>query len=326
MPTIQGVPAWKWLITHVGLDFLAVGLFAAILLILTVSYGGRLHLVEGSVLLPTVILLVIVAVNVAGRGRRFLAGNSDERRAVGKQALRSIRDWSPLIVLVLVYENLRGLTGLIRKDNIDATLHALDVAWFGVEPTVWAGRFANPWLTDYFAFAYTLYFILPLVLATTLYARQDREDFREMVLGVLLVQYSGFLLYLIFPAGPPRFAIRELFTPAQLTGRFGFFEATQGAFDTMNPNPVHASFPSLHCALSCTALLFAWRFRKVVGGTWLFWCFLPLVVSLWCATVYLRHHWLVDCFAGIGLSLVVFTLTPYLRRFYASLGATVTSP
>ena len=78
----------------------------------------------------------------------------------------------------------------------------------------------------------------------------SREDFRELMLGIVLVMYSGFLLFIIFPAGPPRFAIAHLFDPPRLTGRFGLFEATQGAWDNLNPIKVHASFPSLHCAFA----------------------------------------------------------------------------
>jgi membrane-associated phospholipid phosphatase len=192
-----------------------------------------------------------------------------------------------------------------------------------VEPVLWAQRFANPWLTDYFAFAYCLYFIVPLTLATTLYVRGHHDDFRELMLGVVMVMYAGFILFVIFPAGPPRFCqeIRPLFDPPRLAGRFGFFEATQGAWDRVNPDAVHASFPSLHCALSATALFYAWRHRRSVGGPWMFLVFLPLVVSLWCSTIYLRHHWIVDSFAGIALAAAVFAVTPWLRRRHAALGA-----
>jgi membrane-associated phospholipid phosphatase len=230
---------------------------------------------------------------------------------------------------VLVYENLRGLTGLIRPHPIDLQLWALDVKLFGVEPVLWAQRFANPWLTDYFAFAYCLYFIVPLTLATTLYLRRHREAFRELMLGVILVMYAGFILFIVFPAGPPRFCpeLLPLLDPPRLTGRFGFFEATQGAWDRVNPIPVHASFPSLHCALSATALFYAWRHRRGVGGPWMFLVFLPLVASLWLSTIYLRHHWIVDSFAGIGLAALVYSSTPWLRRLYgAFVGAVVPQP
>ncbi|HEY3354027.1 MAG TPA: phosphatase PAP2 family protein [Polyangia bacterium] len=314
-------PWWRRAVAASGLDLIALGLFSLVLGVLALVYRGTLHFIEGSVIWPFVVLCGIVTVSFVTRARGLLARDPAVRREVRGRALGTVRDWLPVILLVLVYENLRSLTGLIRPVPIDMQLWALDVRLFGVEPTLWAQRFVNPWLTDYFAFAYVLYFIIPLTLATTLYLRGRRDDFRELMLGVVLVMYTGFLLFIIFPAGPPRFSIAHLFDPPRLTGRFGFFEATQGAWDSLNPIKVHASFPSLHCALSATALFYAWRFRRGVGGAAMFACFLPLVVSLWLSTIYLRHHWIVDSFAGIGLAALVYALTPRLRRVHAALSA-----
>jgi membrane-associated phospholipid phosphatase len=64
-----------------------------------------------------------------------------------------------------------------------------------------------------------------------------------------------------------------------------------------------ASFPSLHVALSSIALIYAVRFRrKIPFGRIIQVIYLILVVSLWIATVYLRHHWVVDIFAGWALA------------------------
>jgi membrane-associated phospholipid phosphatase len=324
-PAAGAAPAawWRRALGRVGLDLLALGLFSVGLVALTVVYGGRWRLFEGSVIWPSLVLVAIVAVSFAARWRGLSARDPAVRREVRRRALATVRDWLPLILLVFVYENLRAFTGLIRPHPIDLQLYALDVRLFGVEPVLWAQRFANPWLTDYFAFAYCLYFIVPLTLATTLYVRGRDDDFRELMLGVILVMYAGFILFIVFPAGPPRFCpeIVPRFDPPRLTGRFGFFEATQGAWDRVNPVKVHASFPSLHCALSATALFYAWRLRRGVGGPWMFLVFLPLVVSLWLSTIYLRHHWIVDSFAGIALAAGVFAVTPWLLRRHAALRA-----
>jgi membrane-associated phospholipid phosphatase len=320
------VARWKRILVGVGPDYLAVALFLSAFATLAVLYRGSVHLMEGSVIWPLVVLAAIVMFTVLGHARGLASRQADVRHEVRRQALRTVRDWLPLIMLILVYENLRSLTGLIRPQPIDMQLYALDVALVGLEPTVWIQRFVNPWLTDYFAFAYTLYFIIPLVLATTLYVRAKRSDFKELMIGVLMVMYTGFLLYLIFPAGPPRFAIAELYTPARLHGALGFFEATQGVFDGLNPVKVHSSFPSLHCALSMTALLYAWRFRRQLGGPWMAAVFFPLIASLWIATVYLRHHWIVDCVAGWALAVAVFSLTPLLRRFYSAVSRDLVAP
>jgi membrane-associated phospholipid phosphatase len=307
---------------RVGLDLIMLGAFSLVLVGLAVVYGGHWKVTDGSVLWPAAVLLVIVLLNVALRWRGFLAHDPEIRRDVRRRTLTTVRDWLPMILLIFVYENLRAFTHLIRPHPIDLTLYTLDVKLFGVEPVLVAQRFANGYLTDYFAFAYSLYFIIPLILATTLYLRNHREEFRELMLAIVMVMYSGFILYVLFPAGPPRFCpeLMPLLDPARLPGKIGLFEATQGAWDRINPDKVHASFPSLHCALSATALGFTWRFRRAVGGRTMFLVFLPLVVSLWLATIYLRHHWIVDSIAGIGLAALMFTVTPYVRRWYSGQG------
>jgi membrane-associated phospholipid phosphatase len=281
---------------------------------------------DGSVIWPTLVLVVIIAVRVVTQLRRAEHRDAETPREVLKDALRIVRDWLPLILMIMVYENLRALTGLIRQDAIDAQLYAADVALFGVEPTLWMQQFVNPWLTDYFAFAYLLYFVLPLILLTALYVGGRRDDFRQLVLGIILVEYVGFMLYVIFPAGPPRFFITDLYDPPRLTGALGLFEATQGTYDRINQVVFRSSFPSLHCALSLTGLLYSWKFRGIPGGRVLFWVSVPLVVSLWVSTIYLRHHWVVDCFAGFALSLSMFPLASWLWRGHAALRARALAP
>jgi membrane-associated phospholipid phosphatase len=309
--------------SQVGLDLIVLGLLTLVFLVLAVIYGGQVRFRDGSVIWPTVVLVAIVVVRAVGRWRVTAAGDVGARREVLKDALRVTRDWVPIILMIMVYENLRTLTGVIRPDSIDQHLYAADVALFGVEPTVWIQRFANPWLTDYFAFAYMLYFILPLAMGTMLYLAGRRDGFRELMLGLILVQYVGFALYLVFPAGPPRFAIPELYDPPRLTGALGLFEVTHGAYDSLNTTSCHSSFPSLHCALSLTGLIYAWKFRSVRGGQWMFWISLPLVVSLWTATIYLRHHWIVDCFAGFALSSAMVPLAAWLWRRHVAFRARV---
>lgn len=66
-----------------------------------------------------------------------------------------------------------------------------------------------------------------------------------------------------------------------------------------------ASFPSLHVALSSLALVYAVRFRNIVPfGKIIQVIYAVLVISLWIATIYLRHHWIVDIFAGWAVTLV----------------------
>jgi membrane-associated phospholipid phosphatase len=159
------------------------------------------------------------------------------------------------------------------------------------------------------AFAYGAYFVMPMILATALSLRGKRTEFREMSTAVVLQMGIGFVLFLFFPAGPPRYyapLVDGGFDPPRLHSFFGLYEFQQGAFDTADPVRTRSAFPSLHCSLALLTLFFAWRFGAAVfpkRPKLYFWMCLPIVISLWLSVVYLRHHWVPDIVAGFALGL-----------------------
>ena len=174
------------------------------------------------------------------------------------------------------------------------------------------------------AFAYGSYFVMPMIVATALSLRHRREDFREMSSAVVIQQGLGLILCLTFPAGPPRFYRPLLdgpFRPGTLYSHFGLFEFQQGAFDAADPARTRSAFPSLHCALALVTLIYAWRFGSAIFPTrprLFFWLCLPVVVSLWISTIYLRQHWLVDCAAGWAVGALALFAAKWLRAVWPS--------
>lgn len=303
-----------------GPDFSMFLFFLCIFLGLAFVYGAHFHLWgEGSILIAGGVGGGLVLLRFLWSLRAFMERRPGEWQKFLVGSKQVLRDWGPLILLTIVFENLHAYTGLIRKIPIDDWLYAFDLRLFGVEPTVWAGRFAHPLVTDYMAFAYGLYFILPMILITFLSLRRRRADFREMATSVILHMCVGFLGFICFPAGPPRFYgpfLAGVFQPPVLPS-FGLFALQQSAFDEANPVATHSSFPSMHCALAMLTLLYAWRFGDAVFPRYkklYFWICLPLVVSLWVSTVYLRHHWVLDCVAGWILGIGCYLVTPWIRK------------
>ena len=307
----------------IGPDFGMVIAFTLALAIVVAVYGGTYKWTEGPILISGGIGIGLVGVRFAWRAPQIVLGIGDERAGFAAAARRILRDWGPLLAVMWLFENLESYTGVIRKTAIDGYLYRADVAMFGVEPTVWLSRHATPLLTDYMAFAYGIYFITPMILAVALCLRGRREDFREMCTALVLQMGVGFLLFLAFPAGPPRYYDPLLhggaggFHPAQLHSYFGLYELQQGAFDTADPARTRSAFPSLHCSLALLTLLYSHRFGDAVfprrPRLW-FWIVLPLVISLWISVVYLRHHWVMDIYAGLALGAFANWLAPILRK------------
>jgi membrane-associated phospholipid phosphatase len=318
-------------LAFLGPDFTFFLFFLGVFISLGLIFGGRFHVAgEGSIVIVTGLAAGLVGIRFFWRARSIVLDVDDERSKFYAAAKRILRDWGPMILLVVVFENLHAYTGLIRKIPIDEHLYNIDMKVFGVEPSVWVGKhLATPLLTDWFALAYGMYFILPMILATALSVRARRADFRELATSVVLHMCIGFTFFILFPAGPPRFygpLMHGGFEPQHLTSYFGLWEWSQGQWDAANPVRTNSSFPSMHCAIAMMTLLYGWRFGSAVftrRPRLFFWLCLPIVVSLWCSTVYLRHHWVPDCLAGMVLGIVCYRITPVVRRVWPGAEAAV---
>jgi membrane-associated phospholipid phosphatase len=314
-----------------GPDFGLTVAFLTALAALVAGFGASFVWAKGPILWAGGILTALVVIALLSRAPAILRGQPGAWREVGIAARVAARDWGPFTIIMWAFESMETYTGAIRQTGIDDALYRLDLRLFGVEPTVWAGRFQHPLLTDWMSLAYGLYFVLPMAVAAALSLRGRRRDLRELSTAVILQMGLGFLLFLLFPAGPPRFyppLVAGGFHPAHLRSWTGLYEMQQNVFDAVDPLRVRSAFPSLHCSIGLLTLFYSWRF----GGALFprrprlyFWICLPLVVSLWLSTVYLRHHWIPDIAAGLALGLVSATLAPRLRRAWPA-AATATAP
>ena len=281
-----------------GPDLIALGVFGTLLAVLMWIYGGHFSFVHGSTLMPLGAMLILVAISVvAGR----------------QEPTRILRDWSPLVAIILIYGNFHDLTHLIRPDTVDATLRRLDVALLGVEPSLAMQRITTPWLTEYMTFSYALFFVFPMIILVRLYASGDHARFREFGLALSFGFYLGLIGYMSVPAIGPRYALASEFH-VQLHGPLTDFMAA--AWNTIE-KVERDCFPSLHTAMSTISLIYFWRLRRSWrGGHILFWISAPLVVSLWMSTLYLRYHYAVNVVAGWALAFVCTAAAPALTRWY----------
>jgi membrane-associated phospholipid phosphatase len=226
--------------------------------------------------------------------------------------VRGLRETVPLLACLLIYTNLHDTIGFVNPHDVHHALAAADVLLFGVEPCVWAERFITPGLTELMQFLYLNFFwIAPAVSVVLLFERRWR-DFRTATTGLLACFFVGYLLYVVFPAAPPRIVLAAEFTKNLRGYPVGFSALSAEAFSLL-PTDSRAAFPSLHTAASTLALYYAWRFARR-----LFFVLLPFVVGLWISTIYLRHHYFVDLLAGWALAPVAAWLAPRVDSWWAA--------
>jgi len=221
-----------------------------------------------------------------------------------------LRDILPFAFCLAIYTNLHDTIHFANPHDIHDTLIAIDAWMFGVQPSVWAERFIHPALTEFFSFCYMNFFIFAPAVALTLYLQGRKREFRNTMASVILCFYTGYVLYLIFPAVPPRIMLKDMYT---LT-----FKGTPMADAALMmvgalPSDSRAAFPSLHSAVTLLSLMFAFKYVR-----WLFWIMLPFCVGLILSTIYLRHHYVIDLLAGFALGITAFILGPKVDSWWRS--------
>jgi membrane-associated phospholipid phosphatase len=237
------------------------------------------------------------------------------RRGRGHPALLGtavfVRTMLPFLMCIAVYTNLHDTVRYVNRHDVHAQIAAVEEWIFGGQPVLWAERYITPWRTDFFNFFYANFYLVAPSVFLVLWFGRRREEARLVLLGVIVCFYTGYVLYVLLPAAPPRlyFASLGLFTTSLTGGPITHF---QDALFAMMPNhAARAAFPSLHAAVSCLSLYYAWKYCR-----WFFPILLVFVVGLLVATVYLRHHWVVDLLAGAALVPWVLWITPRFERFW----------
>lgn len=287
----------------VGPDLLLTAVMSLVLATALMVSGGQVRFLQASLGFPVgIVVCLILYRSIAQKFHPEMKTN------VG----HILRDWLPFLLVTFIYENLHDLSKYFMNTDIAGILMQWDIAIFGVEPTLWAQKIYSPLLTDIMAFSYALYFAQPLFIMLLLSNRDDRKKLREMTLTLTFTFLLGFTGYVLLPASPPRYYIASLFTdPVKLHGPW-IFDALQAQWDSLSVIPCGA-FPSLHVGISSVALIYAWKYRTI-NSTFraIWWLYMPLVTSLWFSTVYLRHHWVIDIFAGWAVALLSYVASEYI--------------
>ena len=206
----------------------------------------------------------------------------------------------PFIMCIAVYTNLHDTVRFVNPNDIHQHLAAAEEWLFGGQPV-------NLFYANF-------YVVAPSVVIL-LWLKQRYTEARQVLLGTIICFYTGYVLYVVFPAAPPRLYFESLGL-FSVTLRGGAITNFQQALIEMMPNhAARAAFPSLHAGVSCLSLAYSWRYLRGY-----FPVLLAFVIPLLVSTVYLRHHWVVDLLAGAALVPWVLWVTPRFERWWLARG------
>ena len=239
-------------------------------------------------------------------GLLFVLKLSSDRMMAGRMATFS-HHFSPILFVILIYESLGDLIQHLQPD-IDPRLIQIDFSMFGVHPTLWMEQWIVPWLTDILSLAYLSYYFIPVVLIIALYLKGRMMEFDQAMFVLAFGYYVSFIGYILFPAVGPRYALTHLYS-VPLEGSFitDFVRETLNALEHNKRD----CMPSGHTQIVLIALYLARRHEKI-----LFYIFLPIICALILSTVYLRYHYVIDLFAGVGLAIGCMIVGPLLYQWW----------
>jgi len=244
----------------------------------------------------------LLALHAAGFLLVALAARSDRLRPAGLICV--FRHWYPLPYVAACYREMSILVPAIRGTDLDAQLARLDLALWGVHPTVWLERILTPWFTEFLQIIYALYLVAVLLVPVVLWRKRRLDEFRYYAFLTSLGYLSSFVGYFLVPARGPRFLLEHL-QSLKLEGLWSF-AAVRQALDFLE-SAHYDCFPSAHTELT---LLACWSSRLISGN--LFRLYSVYIMFVVFSTIYLRYHYTVDLLAGVLLALVLRVVTPYL--------------
>lgn len=209
-------------------------------------------------------------------------------------ALRFVHDWYPLAMFIFTFEEVARFSLVLVPRWEDFRLIPFEQHLGSGLPNLWSMQYASRALSEFMDLGYFSYYPLFPVTAGVLYARKDKQPFRDLVLASVLMYLISFTVYLLFPTEGPRHALPGFHAPPP--GWFFSFlvHMIQGSAG------VHGNaLPSSHVALS---VLCGWASYK--NAKRLF----PYVAASTClisaGAVYDGYHYASDVLAGLFIALI----------------------
>jgi len=194
-------------------------------------------------------------------------------------------------VIFTLYSSLGTLGLLAMPYCSDAALSDIDTWMCGVDPSLFLQPYLTPGRIEFFSFIYACfipYIYLSLFLGCLGRPPLERDQFLTGWVFTYAISYLG---YLFVPGhGPVIYHAADYSVDLGSRGAFFYRMVVQG---NENTGGLQGVFPSLHVGGSVYLCLFDLRTNRLRGLT-----YLPMVLLIYVATIFLRYHYIVDLIAG----------------------------
>lgn len=211
-----------------------------------------------------------------------------------------IRDWYPVILYTILFEETGRINRTIFPDFIDKFFIDIEFRIFGFHPAIELGNmFDSLFIMEYFHFAYFTYYLIIPGLGFILYFSNKRH-FDEYIFVNSLAFYTCLVTYIFLPVlGARYYANAPYFADTFWKEGILFVPIMRFIYSVGEVDG--AAFPSSHVAVAVIILIYTYMYARKY--------FIPaliIIVSLIISTVYCRFHYVIDVFAGIIWAVAAF--------------------
>jgi membrane-associated phospholipid phosphatase len=262
----------------------------------------------------------MILINTCASAAICLLGSA--RHATGSRVLAFIQDWHVAPTVFFTFKELYFMIKPIHGGrDYDDVLIAADRWLFGVDPTHWLMQFSSPWLTEILQIAYTLFYLLFLLIGVELYRRDNKDFFHFFMFTCVYGFYLSYIGYFFLPAVGPRFTLHDFSALNRdlpgvfLTPYLRWFVNFGGSVPMGVPNEAAIAgtqrdvFPSGHTMMTLVLIYLSMRFRIRLR-----WFIAVTGTLLIIATVYERYHYVIDLIGGSAFMVVCVVTAPLLYR------------
>lgn len=209
-----------------------------------------------------------------------------------------IRNWIPFLVLLLSYEALQGIAGILAQSGSIVSLYGYDTMFWGFNLTgTVQSALSSPTLTTITSLLYSLHFPL-IIVATVLLWYTDRRNYGKYVYALILTSYLSLVTFVLIPTAPPWYSGAATNAFGSTSGPGAPLVSWLAQISRAIESDKFAAFPSLHAAYVILFCYFVTKSRHKLG-----WVAIPVTVGVLFSTIYLGQHYLIDLLGGAAYAL-----------------------
>ena len=228
-------------------------------------------------------------------------------RRIGQDFISfSLRVISIMVLFSYLFQAVGPMQQIVHDRWYDEMLISWEKSITGTETSLLLQHITTPVLTEWMMFAYVIYVpLLPLV-AFFCYAESGRSAGENYLLCLSIVNSLCYLGFILLPVKTQMFHMPELYsTPLE-----GSIFTLAGEWMRATQHYPGGALPSPHTAASTVMLIYICRYARRYK-----YFILPIVLTIYIATIYGRYHYAWDSILGIATGLLTVRIIPYLTNF-----------